>query len=168
MTAFSVATNEVAFFFISLSKKLCARSAINFNWRAMRNFEIKTHQMGRTYSRPHFFILNKGLNSGKPLEQPCPNCFVITTQSSTSRESLFYLCLSLKIGMYFGYYLKGSVIPFICISDAKSVIKTALQNNQEGQWEQKIEKLKKITAFEENLKLQLKTISNLKIALLRS
>lgn len=140
----------------------------NFNWRAMQNFEIKTHLVGRTYSKPHFFILNKGLNSGKPLEQPCPNCFVITTQSNESRESLFYLCLSLKIGMYFGYYLKGSVIPFICISDAKSVIKAALQNNQKGQWEQKIEKLKKITAFEENLKLQLKTISNLKIALLRS
>lgn len=134
----------------------------------MQNFEIKTHQPGRTYRKPHFFILNKGLNSGKPLEKPCPNCFVITAQSKESRESLFFLCLSLKIGKYFGYYLKGSVIPFICISDAKSVIKIALQNNQKGQLEQKIEKLKKITAFEENLKLQLKIISNLKIALLRS
>ena len=134
----------------------------------MQNFEIKTHLVGRTYSKPHFFILNKGLNSGRPLDQPCPNCFVITTQSNESRESLFYLCLSLKIGEYFGCYLKGSVIPFICISDTKSVIKTALQNNQMGKWEQKIEKLKKITAFEDNLKLQLKTISNLKIALLRS
>ena len=147
---------------------MCEAQRSNFNWRTMQNFEIKTHQVGRTYSKPHFFILNKGLNSGKPLEEPCPNCFVITTQSNDSRESLFYLCLSLKIGKYFGYYLKGSVIPFICISDAKLVIKTALQNNQKGQWEQKIEKLKKITAFEENLKLQLKTISNLKIALLRS
>ena len=140
----------------------------NINWRTMQNFEIKTHMIGRIYSKPHFFILNKGLNSGKPLDQPCSNCFVITTQSSTTRESLFYLCLSLKIGKYFGYYLKGSVIPFICISDARSVIKTALKNNQQGQWEQKIEKLKKITAFENNLKLQLETISNLKIALLRS
>lgn len=134
----------------------------------MNSFKIATHKIGRIYSKPHFFILNKGLNSGKPLEEPCPNCFVITTQSKESRESLYYLCLSLKIGKYFGYYLKGSVIPFICISDAKSVVKTALENNKQGQWEQKIKKLKKITAFEDNLKLQLKTISNLKIALLRS
>ena len=147
---------------------MCEAQRSNFNWRTMRNFEIKTHLVGRAYSKPHFFILNKGLNSGKPLEQPCPNCFVITTQSSASRESLYYLCLSLKIGKYFGYYLKGSVIPFICISDAKSVIKKALQNSREQNWEQKIEKLKKITAFEDNLKLQLKTISNLKTALLRS
>ncbi len=134
----------------------------------MQNFDIKTHRIGKTYSKPHFFILNKGLNSGKPLLEPCSNCFVITTQSIDFRESLFYLCLSLKIGKYFGYYLKGSVIPFICIADTQSVIKAALQNFRVNKWEQKIKKLKKITVFEEDLKLQLKTISNLKIALIRS
>jgi hypothetical protein len=133
----------------------------------MQAFEIKTHQPGRTYATPHFFILNKGLNSGKPLENPSPNCFVITTNSKESRDSLFYLCLSLQNGKYFAYYLKGSVIPFICISDAKSVLIKALENNHQGQWAEKIEKLKKIIAFEENLKAQLQTISNLKIALLR-
>ena len=79
-----------------------------------------------------------------------------------------FFCLSLKIGRFFSYYLKGSVIPFICISDAKKVINKALQNNQEQQWQIKVEKLKKINAFEENLKQQLSTISQLKIALLRS
>ena len=134
----------------------------------MSTYEIKTHQEGRTYNKPHFFILNKGLNSGRPMEQPCPNCFVITTVSEETRESLYYLCLSLKTGQFFGYYLKGSVIPFICISDAKTVINTALQNYELQQWELKVEKLKKITAFEQNLKLQLQAISKLKVALLRS
>ncbi|SNR78355.1 hypothetical protein SAMN06265371_11334 [Lutibacter agarilyticus] len=143
-------------------------SAYNFNSGTMLTYEIKTHQPGRTYNKPHFFILNKGLNSGKPLDQPCPNCFVITTSSEQARESLYYLCLSLKIGRFFNYYLKGSVIPFICISDAKKVINTALQNNQEQQWKIKVEKLKKINAFEENLQQQLAVIKQLKIALLRS
>jgi len=134
----------------------------------MSNFEIKTHSVGRTYNTPHFFILNKGLNSGKPMAQPCPNCFVITTNSEKTRESLYYLCLSLKMGRFFGYYLKGSVIPFICISDAKKVINTALQNYQKQQWQKKVEKLKKINAFEANLQQQLKAISQLKIAMLRS
>ena len=98
-------------------------------------------------------------NSDNPLPEPCPNCFVITTNSEAFRESLYYLCLSLKIGQYFSYYLKGSVIPFICISDAKKVINAALQNNQGQQWNIKVEKLKKINAFEENLQQQLKTIS---------
>jgi len=161
--------------------------AYNFNWSTMSTYEIKTHRSGRTYNTPHFFILNrterkeialwtilvKGpasafANSGKPMEQPCPNCFVITTNCSEQRESLFYLCLSLKIGKYFSYYLKGSVIPFICITDTRAVLKNALQNYKQQQWESKIEKLKKITAFEENLKQQLSTIAKLKIALLRS
>lgn len=134
----------------------------------MSNFEIKTHSVGRTYSKPHFFILSKGLNSGKPLNQPCPNCFVITTHSDNARESLYYLCLSLKIGRFFGYHLKGSVIPFICISDAKKVIHTALQNYESNQWSSKVEKLKKINEYEQNLKIQLQTINKLKIALLTS
>ncbi|WP_394335353.1 DUF6943 family protein [Lutibacter agarilyticus] len=29
------------------------------------------------------------MNSGKPLDQPCPNCFVITTPSKEARESLY-------------------------------------------------------------------------------
>jgi hypothetical protein len=134
----------------------------------MSTYEIKTYRSGKTYNTPHFFILSKGLNSGRPMHQPCPNCFVITTAAEPIRESLFYLCLSLKTGQYFSYYLKGSVIPFICISDAKKVINTALQNNQGQQWQIKVEKLKKINAFEENLKQQLSTIKQLKIALLRS
>ena len=134
----------------------------------MSTYEIKTHRSGRTYNKPHFFILCKGLNSGKPLEHPCPNCFVITTNYEATRESLYYLCLSLKIGKYFHYYLRGSVIPFVCISDARKVINTALQNYELQQWESKVEKLKKITAFEQNLELQLQAISKLKIALLRS
>ena len=134
----------------------------------MQIFEIKTHQIGRTYTAPHFFILNKGLNSGKPLDEPCPNCFVVIATTKTQRESLYYLCLSLKVGQFFAYYLKGSVIPFIGISDAKNVINTALQNYEAQQWQMKVEKLKKITTFEENLKHQLATISKLKIALLRS
>jgi hypothetical protein len=108
----------------------------------MSTYEIKTHRIGRTYNSPHFFILSKGLNSGKPLNQPCPNCFVLIAQSENQRERLFYVCLSLKVGKYFSYYLKGSVIPFICISDAKKVINTALQNNQKLQWNIKVEKLK--------------------------
>ena len=143
----------------------------------MSTYEIKTHRSGRTYRAERkeivqWTILVKepaGAGAlGRPMNQPCPNCFVITTAAEPTRESLYYLCLSLKTGQYFSYYLKGSVIPFICISDAKKVINTALQNNQEQQWNIKVEKLKKINAFEENLIQQLSTIKQLKIALLRS
>lgn len=132
------------------------------------NYEIKTHRLERTYNLPHFFILNKGLNSGRPMNEPCANCFVVTTETDEQREALYYQCFSIQIGRYFSCYIKGSVIPFITIDDARKVLNIALQNYKKDQWQSKVEKLKKITAYESNLKLQLKTISDLKIAILRS
>ena len=135
----------------SFSERARWRQDNNINSRTMSTYEIRTHRIGRVYNSPHFFILNrterkeialwtilvKGpasafANSGKPLELPCPNCFVLTTKNKEQREQLFYLGLSLKIGKYFSYYLKGSVIPFICITDTKAVFKKALQNYEQG------------------------------------
>lgn len=86
-------------------------------------FEIKTHRVGATYQKPHFFILNKGLNSGKPLLRPCCNCFVITTRTDNDKNKLFSLSMMLQIGGYFKYHLRGSVIPFINIKDCSSTLK---------------------------------------------
>lgn len=132
------------------------------------NFQVKTYKLGRSYNTPHFYILNKGLNSGRPMNKPCPNCFVVLTQTDEQRELLYYLCFSLQIGRYFSYYIKGSVIPFISISDTKQVLKTALSNYEKDRWQLKVDKLKMITAYEENLKKHIKTLGQLKLALLRN
>ena len=133
----------------------------------MLNYTMKSHKIGRTYSQPHFYIQNKGLNSGRALKNPIRNCYVVTTETEEQRELLFYLCFSLQIGRFFSFYIKGSVIPFITIDDARKVLNRALINYKKDQWQSKVEKLKKITDYESNLKLQLKTISDLKIAILR-
>jgi hypothetical protein len=99
----------------------------------MSTFELKTHQIGRTYSQPHFFILNKGLNSGKPLINPCPNCFVVTTSTEEEKQTLYHLSMMLQIGGFYTYYIKGSVIPFITKDDCKNTLKNSyismLENN---------------------------------------
>lgn len=94
----------------------------------MHCFEIKTHQVGQTYQKPHFFILNKGLNSGKPLYNPCPNCFVVTTTTEKNKNILFHLSMMLQIGGFYAYYLKGSVIPFIGIKDCSNTLKNGLNS----------------------------------------
>ncbi len=66
-----------------------------------------------------FFILNKGLNSGKPLEKPCPNCFVITVKNDEEKEFLFWLCWGLWQSKKFYYLHTGSVIPFIRLNEFK-------------------------------------------------
>ena len=132
------------------------------------SYQIKTHKLNREYNQPHYFLLSKGLNSGRPMDKPCPNCFVVTTETEEMRESLFYLSLSLKEGRYFSYYLRGSVILFITIDDTRKVLNTAIRNYEQQQWELKVQKLKQITKFEENLKNQLTVVAQLKLALLRT
>lgn len=134
----------------------------------MLNYTMKSHKIGRTYSKPHFFIQNKGLNSGKALNDPIPNCFVVITATEGQRELLYYVCFSLQIGRYFSFYIKGSVIPFITIDDARKVLDKALLNYEKDKWELKVEKLLKITSYQENLQKQLTTIGQLKLALLRA
>jgi len=142
----------------------------NFNCVTMPTFEIKTHQTGRIYTKPHFFILNKGLNSGNPMKKPCPNCFVLTTQTDDALQTLFYLCLSLKIGRYFAYYLKGSVIPFITINDCSKVLKSTDSNldSHREQLQKHIQIMNHIQQKEQLLKENLKSIQQLKVAFAQS
>lgn len=60
-------------FFFSLLK-MSVRSAASIILMAcyMKTLLLKTHRPTTTYTKPHFFILNKGLNSGKPLKAPLP------------------------------------------------------------------------------------------------
>ena len=42
----------------------------------MRSVQLKTFNKNFNYEGHYFFILNKGMNSGKPLKNACPNCFI--------------------------------------------------------------------------------------------
>jgi hypothetical protein len=88
----------------------------------MLNFKLITHNQMATYTEPHFFILCKGNNSGKPLSEPCPNCFALVTKSDEDRQFLYSLCFGLWKAKSFHIWLKGSVIPFITIGDCKKAI----------------------------------------------
>ncbi|HEY1038226.1 MAG TPA: hypothetical protein VGF30_02425 [Bacteroidia bacterium] len=88
--------------------------------------QIKTHKTKNTYAQPHFFILSKGNNSGKPLEIPCPNCFVCLCKDDDEKQKLYWLFYGLWQGKYFNPFLTGSVIPFIRLDDLKQVAKLAL------------------------------------------
>ena len=84
----------------------------------------KIQQFNSKNDYPAFtlFALCKGLNSGKPLEKPCPNCFAILCR--TQEEFDFYK--SIIYGLWFtkGFHplLVGSVIEFIRIADFKKLV----------------------------------------------
>lgn len=86
----------------------------------MLNFIIKTHRKGTIYAKPHLFILNKGMNSGKPQNEPFTNSFVIIFQNEEDCENLFWIAFSLWKSKFWHQHLIGSVIPFLRLSDFKN------------------------------------------------
>lgn len=134
----------------------------------MKNFHIQTHQPGRTYPKPHFFILNKGLNSGKPFTAPVRNSFVVSTDTAEDKAALFYLSFMLLESKCYRMYLKGSVIPFIRIQDVKTLLEQNCRYFAEEDFNKKVEVLKKVEALEVMYENKVQGIKKLKLSLLKS
>jgi len=83
------------------------------------NFIVKTHKKGVIYNKPCFFILNKGMNSGKPKKEPFTNSFVIIFQKEEDCENVFWIAYSLWKTKFWHQHLVGSVIPFLRLPDFK-------------------------------------------------
>jgi hypothetical protein len=85
----------------------------------MPNFIIKTHQKDTAYKGNQIFILNKGMNSGKPQKEPFTNSFVILCPDEKDAETVYWLAYSLWKSNFWHQFLIGSVIPFLRINDFK-------------------------------------------------
>lgn len=85
----------------------------------MLNYIIKTHQKGTVYIGNQIFILNKGLNSGKPQKDPFANSFVIQFPNEADAETVYWLAYSLWKSKFWHQSLCGSVIPFLRILNFK-------------------------------------------------
>ena len=83
----------------------------------MKNYIIRTHKKNIGYSRPHFFILNKGLNSGKPSKEHFTNSYVLTFETEQDCDNYYWIAYSLWQSKFWHRNLVGSVIPFLRICD---------------------------------------------------
>ena len=71
-----------------------------------------------------FFIQSHGLNAGRPLREPKPNCWECRTKRSADFEIL-YIVFESRI---LENFIRGSVIPFIALTDYKNIITPILKN----------------------------------------
>ncbi len=85
----------------------------------MQKFTIKTHKTDRMYLSEHFYILCKGKNSGKPLMQPCANCWVLQFTNKQEFENYYWMAYTLWQCKFWHYFLVGSVIPFLRLVEFK-------------------------------------------------
>lgn len=132
----------------------------------MLNQKIKTYKGGR-YEAKDLFILSKGMNSGKPLEKPCPNCFICHCDSIQEKQKIYWLLYALWQGKKFHVSLVGSVIPFIRKKDLIKLLEVGLKSalEQPSQIEGIFKKLQTLKQQELNyIKIQ-NSLSQLKCVL---
>ncbi len=134
----------------------------------MKAIRIITHLPGRNYSAHVLFILSKGLNAGKPLAQPCPNCFAVEFSSADDAFRFRALCLILMQSHIFSQYLKGSVIPFLTIRDFRSIISRyfVLVDTLPAQFGHLVEVLANIEEQEQKNRSILNLLSQYRMALI--
>jgi len=92
--------------------------------------------MGSTYDAPHFFILNKGEQCGKPAQMYWSNCFVFIAETEEEKEFYFFVFLGLWESKFFKKALIGSVVPYIRIGDLIDIAEEAINsiNTGERKW----------------------------------
>ncbi len=135
----------------------------------MFSFSINTFNVFNQTSikQPHFFVLCKGLNSGKPLEKYCPNCFIITVNNQEEKEFLYWLCWGLWQSKKFHHLHTGSVIPFVRLHEFKPFIKeqAATAFAEKEQYNKNVKALQQLEALEKNYKQNLLLIQDAKRAI---
>ena len=95
----------------------------------MLKFVIKTHRKDTIYTKPHLFLLNKGMNSGKPQKEPFRNSFVVIFENESDFDTINLTAYALWKTKFWHQFLKGSVIPFLSLQDIRKEF--SMKVNQE-------------------------------------
>ena len=134
---------------------------------SMRSFQLKTYSPQSDFTGHYFFILNKGMNSGKPLSSPCPNCFVFSVSTAAEKDFFYWLCFGLWQSKSFHPFLRGSVIPFIVIDELKQCIKegAAKANENLPEFKRSLQLLKAIEQKEKQFHQNLLMLKDAKRAI---
>ena len=130
----------------------------------MKAVKIITYNPKNQKSDFEFYALSKGLNSGKPLDTPCPNCFVISCRNAEEMDFYRSLLFGLWKAKTFHQFFVGSVIPFIRINDFKNFVSEQAEHLQskEPAFKKDVLKVKALEQKERQIYEQLLLISELK------
>ncbi|HTB07551.1 MAG TPA: hypothetical protein VK806_11425 [Bacteroidia bacterium] len=91
----------------------------------MKQFTLKTYRSTADVNMHSFYILNKGINSGRPHPKPFANSFTFIADNADEMEMFYWITFAAWQAKLFHPYLKGSVIPFVTIMDVGKVINEA-------------------------------------------
>ena len=132
----------------------------------MKVVKIFTYNPKNQTNEFDVFALCKGLNSGKPLKAPCPNCFVLACKSQAEKDFYTTLLFGLWKAKHFYPFHTGSVIPFIRISDFKQIVYEQANRVEPKAFTLDVEKIKLLEAKQKQMYEQMALINDVKRALM--
>ena len=131
--------------------------------------KVRTYSVHRETPKMAIFILNRGKNAGKPLRQPCPNCFIIYCKDENEVENYYWTFYALWKHGFFHPYLCGSVIEMLRISELKTLMRNfiipALEKSSQNP--EMTLKIKSTWELEKKIEQQAKAVKELRDSLVR-
>ena len=85
--------------------------------------KVRTYAVHSEAPEQAIYILNRGRNAGKPLRQPCPNCFILYCSSPEEMETAYWTFYALWKNGFFHPHHCGSVIEMLRLSDLKTLMR---------------------------------------------
>ena len=131
--------------------------------------KVRTYSVHRPAPEQAIFILNRGRNAGKPLREPCPNCFIFYCSNQEEQETVYWTFYALWKNGFFHPYLCGSVIEMLRLFELKKLLQNFIQPGIEKATRnpEMIHKIKSIHELEQKQAEQSKLLSQLRASLIQ-
>lgn len=131
----------------------------------MQPFSVKCHQPGRATAPNSFYILSRGMNTGRPSYTPNRNCYVLTC-AQQDLELYYWVVFSLWYTRKFEPYLRGTCVELMLINDLKDLIAKAVNNSDKIM--QQLPVLQKMLTLETKMQKQIQLIKKSRHVLLQA
>lgn len=131
--------------------------------------KVRTYAVHRETPEQAIYILNRGRNAGKPLRQPCPNCFILYCSSPEEMETAYWTFYALWKNGFFHTHLCGSVIEMLRLCDLKTLMRHFIQPAFEKAFTmpEMNKKIKETYELEQKIEQQAATLKELRHSLVR-
>ena len=135
----------------------------------MLTHQVRTYAVHRQTPEQAIYILNRGHNAGKPLRQPCPNCFIYYCSSPEEMETVYWSFYALWKHGFFHPHLCGSVIEMLRLCDLKTLMRNFIQPALEKSAKnpEMTLKIKATWELEQKIQQQVEAVKELRNSLVR-
>ena len=135
----------------------------------MLTHKVRTYSVHQPAPKTALYILSRGRNAGKPLLEPCPNCFILYVRDTEELENYYWTFYAFWKNGFFHPHLCGSVIEMLRLCDLKTLMRNVIQPAFEKSCNSPImvKKIKATWELEQKIQKQAQALQDLRHALVR-